>query len=306
MNSPVPDAQSQRQKSGYAYAVAAYLFWGFAPIYFVYVSFAQPLEVLAHRVVWSVPLVALLITFARQWPMLRRMSGKTYLMLAVCSVLLTANWLTFIYAVQTGRIVETSLGYFINPLVSILLGWTFLSERLRRWQWAAVAMAAAGVIGELVTAGELPWLGLVLAFSFGFYGLLRKQLALPSSVGLGVETVMVVPFAIAYLVYMGSSADMPVRSMNEILLLGLGGFVTVLPLLWFASATIRIPLTTLGFFQYLAPSISLMLGVFVFGEVVTAGRWFGLSLIWFALLMFSLENLYHRRVQSRAQLDNNT
>ena len=295
-NSPAPDVQSQRQTSGYTYALAAYTFWGFAPIYFVYVSFALPLEVLAHRVVWSVPLVALLITIARLWCVIRSMPRRTYFTLAVCAFLLGINWLTFIYTVQAGRIVETSLGYFMNPLVSILLGWAFLSERLRAWQWAAVSMAAAGVVGELVTAGELPWLGLLLAFSFGFYGLLRKQLSLPSSVGLGVETMMVVPFAIGYLIFMSTSADMPARNVDEILLLGLGGLVTVLPLLWFASAAIRIPLTTLGFFQYLAPSISLVLGVFVYDEAVTTGRWFSLSLIWFALLMFSLESLYHRHV----------
>lgn len=294
-NSLAEELHSQKQMTGYAYALAAYTFWGFAPIYFVYVSFAQPLEVLAHRVVWSVPLVAVLITVARQWPMLRDMSRRTYLTLMLCALLLTVNWLTFIYAVQAGHIVETSLGYFINPLVNILLGWTFLSERLRTWQWVAVGLAAAGVAGELITAGELPWLGLLLAFTFGFYGLLRKQLGIPSSVGLGVETVMVVPLALGYLIYISSSSVVPERSLSELSWLALGGVVTVLPLLWFAAAAIRIPLTTLGFFQYLAPSVSLMIAIFVYDEAVSSGRWFALSFIWLALAMFSLESLYHHR-----------
>jgi chloramphenicol-sensitive protein RarD len=175
-----------QKSSGAGYAVAAYTFWGFAPVYFVWVSFAQPLEVLAHRIVWSIPLLLVLVTLARQWPAARQLQLHQWGILAICSALLSTNWLTFIYAIHEGRIVETSLGYFINPLVSIVLGWLFLQERMRPWQWVAACAALFGVLVELLTLGELPWLALTLAFTFGTYGLLRKQLGLPSSVGLGL------------------------------------------------------------------------------------------------------------------------
>lgn len=293
-----PDAARahHRHLHGYAYAVASYTFWGVAPVYFVWVKFAAPLEVLAHRVLWSVPLLALLVTLARQWPALRALEYREVLRLAVCAVLLSINWLTFIYAIHMERIAETSLGYFINPLVSIVLGALFLHERMRPWQWLAAGCAALGVSAEVVAVGQLPWLGLTLAFSFGFYGLLRKQLSVPSSVGLAVEAAMVLPFALAYLVYVAGNDLAVERSTAELLLLGLGGLVTVTPLIWFASAAVRIPLTTLSFFQYLAPSISLLLAVYVYGEDVSGPRWLSFMLIWLGLLLFSLEGVWwHRR-----------
>ena len=285
-----------RQLHGYAYAVASYTFWGVAPVYFVWVKFAAPLEVLAHRVLWSVPLLILLVTVARQWPALRALQQREVLRLAICAVLLSINWLTFIYAIHIERIAETSLGYFINPLVSIVLGALFLNERMRAWQWVAAGCAAVGVSAEVVAMGELPWLGLTLAFSFGFYGLLRKQLSVPSSVGLAVEAAMVLPFALVYLVYAGSQDLAAERSAKELLLLGLGGLVTITPLIWFASAAVRIPLTTLSFFQYLAPTISLLLAVYVYGEAISGGRWLSFMLIWLGLVLFSLEGVWwHRR-----------
>jgi chloramphenicol-sensitive protein RarD len=279
--------------------LAAYGFWGLAPIYFVWVSFAHPLEVLAHRVVWSVPLLAILITLARQWPAVQALRWRELRVLMLCSLLLSCNWLIFIFAIQQGRIAETSLGYFINPLVSIVLGWLFLKEKMRPLQWAATALAAVGVASEVVAQGELPWLGLSLAFSFGLYGLLRKQLAVSSSVGLGVETLFVAPLGVAYLLWMGFDGTTVDREAVQIWMLGLGGFVTVLPLIWFASAAARIPLTMLGFCQYLAPSLSLLIAVLVFHEQVPAGRWLSFALIWMGLLMFSIEALHHYRRQLR-------
>jgi len=290
-------AEHTRFSHGAAYALAAYTFWGFAPVYFVWVNFATPFEILAHRVVWSVPLLVCLITLARQWPAVRLLTRKQLTGLALCSALLSVNWLTFIYAIHQARIAETALGYFINPLVSIVLGALFLRERLRPLQWMAAGVAAAGVAGELVALGALPWLGLTLAFSFGFYGLLRKHLALSSSVGLGVETSMVAPFAVAFLIYNSSVGEMPNRELGQVLMLGLGGLVTVTPLVWFAAAAVRMPLTLLSFFQYLAPSLSLLLAVFVYSEIIADARWFSFALIWLALAVFSLDGIRHRRNQ---------
>lgn len=264
-------------------------------MYFVWVKFAAPLEVLAHRIVWSVPLLALLITVGRQWPALKVLSLRQLCRLAVCAVLLSANWLTFIYAIHTERIAETSLGYYINPLVSIVLGFVVLAERLRPAQWGAVGLASTAVLLEVAALGEVPWLALALAFSFGFYGLLRKQLGVPSSAGLGVEATLLLPFALGYLIIAGGGVDVPRRSIEQVLMLGLGGAVTVAPLIWFASAAARLPLTVLGFFQYLAPSISLLLAVFLYDEPVTQMRWISFAMVWLALLLLSAEGLYHSR-----------
>ena len=298
-NSTAQDYEQRRQRAGFAFALAAYGFWGVVPIYFVWVSFAHPLEVLSHRVVWSVPLLAMLITLARQWPAVRALRWRQLRVLMLCSVLLSCNWLIFIFAIQQERISETSLGYFINPLVSILLGWLFLKETMRPLQWAATGLAAVGVASEVVAQGALPWLGLSLAFTFGLYGLLRKQLAVPSSVGLGVETLFVAPLGVAYLLWMGFGGQSVDRDMVQIWMLGLGGLVTVLPLIWFASAAVRIPLTMLGFCQYIAPSLSLLIAVFVFDEQVPSGRWLSFALIWLGLLLFSIEALHHYRRQQQ-------
>ncbi len=289
----------QPRAAGAAYAVAAYVFWGLAPVYFVWVKFATPLEVLAHRVLWSLPLLAILITVARQWPGLKALSRKAYAQLAVCAVLLSVNWLTFIYAIHVERISETALGYYINPLVSIVLGWLVLGEKLRPLQWAAAGVAAAAVSYELVMLGELPWLGLLLAATFGFYGLLRKQLGVASSLGLGVEAFMLAPLALGFLLYWETVGNPASHTFNEYALLGLGGAITITPLLWFAAAAVRLPLTILGFFQYIAPSISLVIAVFVYSEPVAASRWVSFGLIWLALAVFSLEGLLHNRRAAR-------
>ena len=270
-------------------------------MYFVWVKFAAPLEVLAHRIVWSVPLLALLITVGRQWSALRFLSMRQLRLLAVCSVLLSINWLSFIFAIHTERIAEAALGYYINPLVSIVLGFVVLAERLRPAQWGAVGLAFAAVLLEVAALGEVPWLALALAFSFGFYGLLRKQLAVSSSAGLGVEATLLLPFALGYLMIAGASADAPERSLAQVLMLGLGGAVTVAPLIWFASAATRLPLTVLGFFQYLAPSISLLLAVFVYEEPVTQMRWVSFTMVWLALALLSVEALQHSRSNQALQ-----
>ncbi len=283
------------RRAGAAYAVAAYTFWGFAPAYFVWIKFAAPLEVVAHRIVWSLPLLALLITAARQWGGLRLLSAADYLRLFICAVLLSANWLTFVYAIHTERIVETALGYYINPLVSIVLGWLVLGESMRVLQWLAAGVAALAVSFEVLMLGEVPWLGLLLAFSFGFYGLLRKQLGVASSLGLGIETVMLAPVALAFIVFWETRAGSGGHDVPDYLLLALGGVVTITPLLWFAAAAVRLPLTVLGFFQYIAPSLSLLLAVVVYGEPVAFSRWVCFGLIWLALAIFTMESVVHSR-----------
>ena len=281
-------------RKGVLLALGAYGIWGFAPIYFVWVSFAQPLEVLAHRVVWGVPLLGVLLLVSGQWRGITELSRQAVGYLLVSSLFLSINWLTFIYAIQTERIAEASLGYFINPLVNILLGWLFLRERLRPVQWLAVSLVAIGVGLELIARASLPWLGLTLAFSFGLYGLLRKQVNVPAVVGLSIETIVLAPLAVGFLIWLGLSDG--VRELEDILSLGLGGLVTVVPLVCFAAAAIRLPLTTLGFIQYLAPTCTLMLALFVYGETVPQERWLTFTLIWAALLLFSFEgfNRYRR------------
>ncbi len=287
-------------RNGLLFAFAAYGIWGIAPIYFVWVSFAQPLEVVAHRVVWGIPLLGVLLLVSGQWREVKSLAAPALGYLLVSALCLSINWLMFVYAIQTERIAEASLGYFINPLVSIVLGWLFLRERLRPLQWLAVAVAGIGVCSELWVRASLPWLGLTLALTFGLYGLLRKQVNVGAVAGLSIETAVVAPFAVGFLVWLSLHGE--TRDIGALLSLGLGGLVTVVPLICFAAAAIRLPLTTLGFVQYLSPSCALMLAIFVYGEVVPAERWFTFAFIWGALMIFSFEGLYRYRKQ-RLQTD---
>ena len=282
---------------GLAYALLAYGIWGFAPIYFVWVSFAGPFEVLAYRVVWAIPCLLILLTATRQWQALFKIDNRERAFLLATGLCLIVNWCTFIWAIQSQRLAEASLGYFINPLINIVLGRLFLSERLRPLQALAVLLAMLGIGLELAVLKTLPWVGLVLAFSFGFYGLLRKQVSVPSAVGLSVETSLLAPFAILFLVIHGSGGE--VRSLVDLAKFSVGGVVSVVPLVLFAAAAIRLPLTTLGFAQYIAPTISLMLAVFLYGEAVADQRWVTFAMIWTALALFSLEGLYQSRQKPR-------
>ena len=277
------------------------MFWGVAPVYFVWVSFAYPLEVLAQRILWSVPLLALFVSVGRQWTSLGDLPRSSYLRLMLGSLLLSVNWLTFIYGVMTERIAETSLGYFINPIVTIALAALVLGERISPLQWVAVTLAGLGIAFELVSLGELPWIAVTLALSFGFYGLVRKQLSVPAALGLGIETALLAPFAAAFLM-LGVGLGYPdigERSLAELGMLAVGGLVTTLPLLWFGAAASRLPLSVIGVFQYLAPSLSLLLAVFVFRETVTTERWINFGFVWLAILVFSFAGAVEAR-RSRA------
>lgn len=279
-------------------ALAAFGFWGVVPVYFKAISHVSPDDVLAHRVVWSVPLIACLLTARRGWPAviaaLRRPRVLATLLLSAS--LVATNWFFFIYGVATGRILQTSLGYYINPLVNVLLGMLFLRERLTRLQGVAVVLAAAGTASLALRSESFPWIALVLAFSFGFYGLLRKTVSVDSVGGLFVETLLLLPAAAGYLAllaFRGSGAfrlsDPPTAA-----LLAASGAVTALPLIGFAGAARRLPYSTLGLMQYIAPSVSFLLAVSVYGERFTAAHAVAFGLIWLALTCFSVDRVGRR------------
>ena len=284
------------ERRGFLFAFVAYGTWGVAPVYFKLVEFASPLEIVTHRVVWSVLILAILLVVRRQMYALRHLGWSKVGWLAVSGTLVSVNWLVFVWALLNERMLETSLGYYINPLVNIVLGGLFLAERLRRAQMIAVFIATRGVLNEIVAVGIVPWAGLTLAVTFGFYGLVRKKLAVDSAVGLGVETTLLLPLAIGYLAYISFTGEgsLAAGSTEEIGLLALGGVVTVIPLVCFAAAALRLPLTVLGFFQYLAPSLKFLLAVYVYDEPFRLSKTITFCCIWSALLMFSLEGLYHQ------------
>ena len=282
---------------GGLYALAAMTIWGIAPVYFVAVGFAQPIEVLAHRIFWSVPLLCLIVSLVRDWPTVIRLSAKEYLYLFASAMCLAVNWLAFIIAISEEKIVETSLGYFINPLVSIFLGWIFLREHLTRLQWCAVLVAIAGISWELYIDKLIPMYGLSLAISFGVYGLLRKQLNLPAATGLLVECCFLLPLVLLYVLFFSQESE--IRTQIEFGLLMFGGVMTVIPLLFFTAATTRLPLVVLGVFQYLAPILSLIIAILAYDEPVSSSRWTTLWCVWMALVIFSVDGFY-RFYQSRS------
>ena len=289
---------------GAAYALVAMTIWGIAPVYFVIVGFAYPMEILSHRIFWSVPLLCLIISLIGQWGELSRLSFREYGFLFASSICLAINWLAFIVAISEEKIVETSIGYFINPLISIFLGWVFLKERLRYGQWIAVLFASGGVCWELYSDRLIPVFGLTLAVSFGIYGLLRKQVNLPAATGLLVECCFLLPLVLVFIYFFDVSSDL--RSDEQFALLMLGGVITVVPLLFFTAATTRLPLVILGVIQYLAPSLSLLIAVLCYEEVVSNARWLTLIMIWLGLLIFSGEGFYQlfwdkRKVSSSDQ-----
>ena len=294
------------QRSGLLFAFAAFGAWGFFPIYFKALRDVDPFEILAHRVLWSVPLLALLVAARRDGRALvaALVSRRTLLTLAASSVLIAVNWLTFIYAVTTDRLVSASLGYYINPLVNVLLGLLFLGERLRRPQVFAVVLAAAGTANLALGLGRLPWIALVLAFTFGLYGLLRKTVGIESVNGLLVEVTLLSPLAAIWLVVLlGRSAGAFVRDGVPVTLLLLaGGIVTALPLIWFTSAARRLRYATLGLVQYLAPTLQLLLAVVVYGEPFTRTHAVTFVAIWAGLAIFAADAwIAQRRTRRDAQ-----
>ena len=290
---------------GMWYAFSAYLLWGILPVYLKAVQTVPSAQILGHRIVWSVFLLGLIVSWQRQWKEIGKLfrSSRAMLILFIAACLLAVNWLTYIWGVTSGFIVETSLGYFINPLVSVLLGIAFLKERLRIWQWLPIGLAAAGVIFLTWSYGRLPWIALVLAFSFGTYGLLKKTAPASALQGLMVETSLLFIPAIAYLVIVDihGIGAFGRESLSLTFLLSFAGLATTVPLLLFASGARLIPLSTLGILQYVAPSAQFLLGVLVYREPFDASKLIGFAMIWLALIFFYLESIWTKRHAS--QLD---
>lgn len=284
---------------GIIYAILAYGLWGFLPIYWKTIDEVPASQILSHRIIWSFIFLMVIIYFRKDWLAFRTaiQSKRTISIFSAAAVLISVNWLTYIWAVNAGFIVETSLGYFINPLVSVLLGMIFLKEKLRPLQWAPVGLAFAGVLYLTFSYGVLPWISLVLAFTFGLYGLIKKTAPLNSLHGLSLETGILFLPALFFLIFAESqgTGSLGHTGWSTGLLLVFTGIVTALPLLLFANAARRINLSTLGILQYLAPTIQFLIGVILYGEPLTTSRLIGFTFIWAALILYSLENFYMRR-----------
>lgn len=280
--------------------IGAYALWGFFPIYWKYLHDVPALQVIGHRIGWSFLLLILVILVGGQWKEFRSAVSQPNVIgiYSIASILLSVNWLVYVWGVNAGFIVETSLGYFINPLLSVLLGVIFLRERLRPAQWIPVSIAAIGVIYLTVVYGRLPWIALSLAFSFGFYGLVKKLAPLGSLHGLTLETGIVFPAALLYLLIAeanGSGSFLHDSTGIDLLLIG-GGVVTTIPLLMFASAAKQIPLTVVGLLQYIAPTLQFLIGVFIYKEPFDRSHLIGFGIVWLALVIFWVENYLSRRV----------
>ncbi|MFD1363487.1 EamA family transporter RarD [Lentibacillus salinarum] len=284
---------NQESKTGILYAVGAYLLWGFLPIYWKLLDDIAPGEILAHRILWSFIFMVVIVLSVRKWrPFMqecrlifkdkKKLSGIT-----LASIVISLNWLTFIWAVNNDHVIQSSLGYYINPLVSILLGMIVLNETLTKRQLLSFILAGIGVINLTISYGVFPWVSLLLAFSFGLYGLLKKTVDISPMFGLTIETMIVTPAALIYLLIVPDSsiaADVMLSGMG-LLLIG-AGIATAVPLLLFASGAKKIPLSMVGFLQYIAPTIMLLLGVFAYGETFSAAHLISFGFIWIALVIY--------------------
>ncbi|MET2951787.1 EamA family transporter RarD [Vibrio owensii] len=298
-----PEVQ-QRSRQGVLLAIGAYTMWGIAPIYFKSIAEVSPLEILSHRVIWSFFLLAALLHFGRHWRSVRDIiKNKTKMMFLVSTAILVgANWLIFIWAVNSNHMLDASLGYYINPLINVLLGMVFLGERLRKLQWFAVVLAACGVLVQLIVFGSVPVVAIALAMSFGFYGLLRKKVSVEAQTGLFIETLVMLPAAAIYLLFIASSptSNMLDNPMQLNTLLIAAGVITTLPLLCFTGAATRLKLSTLGFFQYIGPSLMFLLAVLIYGEPFTSDKAITFAFIWGALVVFSFDGLRNNRKSRKA------
>jgi chloramphenicol-sensitive protein RarD len=286
-------------KSGVGLGVAAYLCWGFFPLYWPLLDPAGSLEILAHRFVWSMVFVLILISVLGRWSAFRAIARDRRLMviLTFASITIALNWGGFIYGVTNGHVIETSLGYFINPLVTVLLGVFVLKETLRPAQWAAVAIGIIAVVVLTVDYGRLPWVALLVAFSFATYGFLKKKADLGAFEGLGMETLILFPVALVFLVVLQTRGDLTfghAGAGNVALLMGTG-VVTAIPLLLFGAAATRLSLTTIGLLQYLGPVIQFITGLTIFDESMSTARWIGFVLVWLALAIFTADAITSRR-----------
>ncbi|MCZ4497848.1 MAG: RarD protein superfamily transporter [Marmoricola sp.] len=289
------------QRRGFLSGVAAYLLWGLFPLYWPLLEPAGAVEILSHRVTWSVLTMGVVVLGTARGPQLLAIlrDQRSRRLLTLAAVVVAVNWGTYIWGVNHHRVVETSLGYFINPLVTVLLGVVVLGERLRRLQWLALGVATVAVLGLAVDYGRPPWVALALAFSFGTYGLAKKQAGVPAVESLTFETLVLAPLAAGYLVWLAATGGSHFvgYGAGHTALLVLTGLVTAVPLLFFGAAAIRVPLTTLGLLQYLAPVIQFLLGVTLLDEHMSRARWLGFALVWVALVLFTADSWRNHRRQ---------
>jgi chloramphenicol-sensitive protein RarD len=293
-------------KKGILFAAAAYILWGVFPAYFKLLQSVPAIQIVGHRIIWSFIFLVALVAIRRELPALKAATTPRILGLyLIAGILLSVNWLVYVGSVNAGFVVEASLGYFINPLVSVLLGTLFLKEKLRPWQWVPVGLAALGVVYLTVSLGKLPWISLVLAFTFGLYGLMKKLTPLGSLHGLTLETVTIFIPALAFLLFCQANGTGAFghASLLTNLLLALTGVVTAIPLLLFSAGAQRVPLSTMGLLQYFSPTLQFLFGVFMFGEPFDHNHLIGFSIIWAALIVFSVESyLAQRKIHIQATL----
>jgi len=286
-------------RGGLFYALVAYAWWGIMPLYFAQLRHVSALELLAHRIVWSAVLLLVLLAVFGRGRLLRDAltTPRTLALLLASTTLIALNWFVYIYGVVTGQTLHASLGYYVNPLVSVLLGLFVFGERLRPWQWVALALAAAGLVYFFVVEGSVPWITLVLAVSFGLYGLLRKVMPVDATTGVTAETLLLTPLAAGGMLWAWSydALAMPQTDAATQGLLVFAGFMTTVPLLCFGLAARRLPLTILGLVQYLSPTMQFLCGVVFLGEHFPPSLQVCFACTWVALLIFSIEGLYHQR-----------
>lgn len=293
---------ADEQKTGVLYGLAAYLMWGFFPLFFKQVASIPPTEVLAHRIFWSAIFLLGLVLLRRQGRHLLALCQQPHILLQMTAttLLISVNWLVFIYAVSEGYVLQSSLGYFIGPLVSALLGFVFLKERLNHIQSFSLLLAAIGVVYLTLLQGELPWIALSLALSFALYGLLRKKAGVRPILGLSLETSLLAPFALIYLMVLKSGGNLSFAEGTVVdFWLPLSGVVTALPLIWFNAAAKRLRLVTMGFLQYITPTLHFTLAIFLFNEPFDSARLFGFAIVWSGLLLYSSNAL--TQVSSRTK-----
>jgi chloramphenicol-sensitive protein RarD len=298
---------SERRR-GLIYGLSAYLLWGLFPLYFPLLDPTPPIEILAHRIVWSLLVLVVVLLVARRWSWIKPLlhDRRRMLLLPAAAVTIALNWGVYIYGVNSEQVVQTSLGYFINPLVSVLFGVVLLKERLRPPQWAAVGLGAFAVVVLTIDYGGLPLIALTLAVSFGTYGLIKKTLDMGAVESLSAETAILAPVAFIYLAFLAStdSSAFVTEGPQMAVLLASLGVITVVPLLFFGASATRIPLTWIGLLQYTAPVLQFLIGVYVYNEPMPASRWIGFALVWSALVILAIDSLIAvRRGRARPDLE---
>jgi chloramphenicol-sensitive protein RarD len=291
----VPSLLASKTRTGVALAVFAYAFWGFFPLYALLMRPTGAVELIAHRIIWALLVCLVALAAAGQWRVFTGLlrPGKRLAWLAGSSALLTVNWLVFLYATLSGHVIDSALGYFINPLVSVALGVLLLGERLRPAQWAAVGLAGLGVAAIWIGLGQFPWIALVVAFSFGFYGLMEKRIGrdVPALAALAVETVVMTPVAAAYLAFVGvsgASTFVGYGAWHALAVVGIG-LATVIPLTAFNGAARRLPLSQLGLISFLGPVLQFLVGVLLLHEPMGTGRWIGFGTVWLGLVVVTAD-----------------